>query len=138
MQKALSERDLPGREPAEEPEFFINVTVDPTGRKNRLFLDVSEAHGYYVETFRFVVWYKPTPATTLGESPLRIEDFKDVYLAANETLRVCVDLVPSDLAKTNGDMGADENWDAVIVRHGRAREQNPDPLPILADAFDCD
>jgi hypothetical protein len=138
MQLPLGDRFLPGEEPDVPPEFDVRVSVERTGRKFRLFLDISERHGYYVETFRVIAWYKPTPDTTEHESPIVIEDFKEVYLPANDTVRVCLDAVPSEVGKIpDGDLGTDANWGADVIFYGRARTQNPQPLPLLADAFDC-
>ena len=134
LQTPLSKRPLAGREPENEPEFLINVSVDPTGRKNRAYIDISEVHGYYVETFKLGLMYKATET----ESIQLIEHFVDRYLPADDTLRICVDLVPLELNKVGGIMGHDEDWDAVVLSHGRVRETNPDPLPELAEAFDCD
>ncbi len=137
LQTPLDKRALPGREPEEEPEFVVDVSVDPTGRKHRAFIDISEVHGFYVETFRIGLFFKPSPDTTLEDSPIKIDHFADQYIPANGTLRTCVDVVPSELNKAGGVMGADENWDAVVLSHGRVREANPDPMPVQADAFDC-
>jgi hypothetical protein len=137
-QRTLAERPLPGEEPPVEPEFAVAVSVDPTGKKNRLLLDVTEEHGYYVESFRIGVWYKPTPDTTLQESPWRSETFVDLYLKSNETLRVCMDLVPAEANKFGGHLGSAENWEGKVLWHNRSREKNPAELPRLAEAYDCD
>lgn len=137
-QKALADRPLPGSEPPVPPEFILDVSVDPTGKKNRLYIDVTEVHGYYVETFRFGLYYKLTPDMSYEESPLTVDHFVDTFVPANDTLRVCMDFVPAELNRAEGVMGTDENWGAVVLFHGRAREKNPEPLPLLANAFDCD
>jgi len=137
-QRTLAERPLPGEEPPVEPEFAVAVSVDPTGKKNRLLLDVTEAHGYYVETFRIGVWYKPTPETTLENAPWKAETFVDVYLKSNETLRVCMDVVPAEINRFGGHLGREENWEAVVLWHNRSRERNPEHLPRLAEAYTCE
>lgn len=138
LQTALADRPLAGSEPEVPPEFVLDVSVDRTGRKNRIYVDISEVHGYYVETFRLLLYYKPTPDTTVDDSPLKIDHFVDRFLPANETLRVCFDVVPAELGRIGGALGGDDNWGAVVVSYNRARAQNPDPLPKLPNAFDCD
>lgn len=137
LQTSLDRRELSGREPEVGPEFIVEVSVDPTGRKNRAFVDISETHGFYVETFRIGVFFKSKPETTLDDSPLTVEHFADQFIPANGTLRTCIDFNPNELNKVGGVMGLDENWHAEVLTYGRAREANPNPLPEQAEAFDC-
>lgn len=136
-QTELCRRPLPGKEPAEPPNLAVTVEVDQTSGKNRLFFNVSESHGYYVETFRIQVWYKREGVTGPENSPLRWTLYVDNYLKANETFRTCAEVVPAELSLVGGDIGSTRNWDAKIVWHCRAREKNPDPLPIVTDMDRC-
>lgn len=133
----LSKRPLPGKEPAEAPDLAVTVEVDRAGGKNRLYFNITESHGYYVETFRIQVWYKRPGVTGPEDSPLLFTVYKDEYLKANETFRTCAEVVPAELVLVGGDMGATENWDAKVIYHGRAREKNPDSLPIITDMDRC-
>lgn len=137
-QLTLWERHLPGVEPSEPPEFDIQVEVDPSGRKNRLYYYISEAHGYYVESLNVEFWYMPAPDTTPDESPLRVPKVINDYIKANETYKGCLEVVPAELADLGGDMGMDENWTGRLIDYGRARAENPDRLPPLAEAMTCD
>jgi len=134
--KTLWERPLPGREPAADPELDIQVEVDRSRGKNRLYFTISEKHGYYVETFDISVWFKK-PGEKIDEdsrptATMHVENF----LKANDTLRVCMEVVPAELDKVGGDIGATQNWEARITNYGRVREKNPDPLPLLPDEVD--
>ena len=137
-QKMLSQRPLPGEEPPVPPELDIQVAVNQTSGKNRLDFWISEAHGYYVETFKIEFWYKENPDMDSERSPLRFEDFRDKYVPAKGTLKDCMEVVPAELRHVGGAMGTDENWGARILWHGRARVKNPDPLPALANVSRCD
>ena len=133
----LSKRPLPGKEPMEPPDLAVTVEVDRTSGKNRLYFNITESHGYYVETFRINVWYKREGVTGPENSPLHFTVYKDEYLKANETFRTCAEVVPAELVLVGGDIGTTENWDADIIYHGRSREKNPDSLPIITDMGRC-
>jgi len=136
-QKELCKRPLPGVEPPDPPNLAVTVEVDPTGKKNRLYFNVSESHGYYVETFRIQAWYKREGVTGPEDSPLTVDHYVDNYLKANETFRTCAEVVPAELSRVGGDMGTTQNWDAKIIWHCRARAKNPDPLPFVTDMDRC-
>jgi len=130
----LWKRPLPGSEPSQKPEFDIRVEVDSSGKKNRLYLFVSEKHGFYVESLTMRVWYKGPGVTGPGDSPIKATTVKEIYIKANETLRTCMEIVPAELIRVNGQIGTSANWDAEMIKYGRARDKNPDPLPhIIAD-----
>ncbi len=132
-QKALWERDLPGEEPPEPPDLSVRVEVDPTGLKNRLYLYITEAHGYYVEEFRVVIWHKGDGDVTGPEnSPLQVTHPVTKFLKANETLVDCLELVKPELRHLGGDIGQSQDWEARVERHGRARVENPALLPPLS------
>ncbi len=137
LQTTLSKRDLPGDEPAEEAEFDIQVEVDPTGKKNRLYYYLTESHGYYAETFDIHFYYRPTPDTEYDDSPLATAHI-DQFLNANEVGAGCIEVVPAELVDIGDDIGTSENWSAVVVNYGRARAENPDPLPPFEKAIHCD
>lgn len=136
-QKELRDFALPGDEPSIEPEFDIQLEVDPTGKRNRIFFYVTEAHGYYVETFDIEFFYMKDAQTSCDDAPLiasmRLED----YIEANGTLRGCVDVTNNELSRVGGDMGATENWCAAVVYHGRARVVNPDKFPPINETGKC-
>ncbi len=136
-QTELCTRPLSGKEPAESPNLAVTVEVDRSSGKNRLFFNITESHGYYVETFRIQVWYVRPGVTGPENSPLRFTIYKDDFLKANETYRTCAEVVPAELSLVGGDIGSTENWDARIVWHCRAREKNPDPLPIVTNMDRC-
>ena len=136
-QKPLGLRVLPGEEPAEPPQLSIRAYPDKSSGKNRVMFEISEAHGYYVESFNVLLWYKSSPDTTAEDTPLPVPVVVEKFLKANETLVDCTSIVPSEASKVKGDLGTEENWGAMITRHGRARATNPNPLPALADAYDC-
>ena len=138
QQKMLWERDLPGEEPPEPPDLSIQVEVDASGAKNRLFYYVTEANGYYVESFDIDFWYKPTPDIEFDDSPLAFSQPVNDYLPANAALEGCLEIVPAEIGRIDNHMGTSENWEAEITAYGRARMQNPDPLPDLAKATSCD
>ncbi len=137
LQTLLANRPLPGREPPEPPGLSIQVEVDPAETKHRLYYYITEAHGYYVETFKISFYYKPDPGTSIEESPQVVPTYLDDYVKADETLKGCIEIVPAELASIGGDMGTSKEWDAVITSHGRARMQNPDPLPPLTEVGKC-
>ena len=138
MGTELGKRPLPGEEPSEKPEVLVQVEVDESSGKNRLNFIISEAHGYYVESFTMEVWYTGSEGYDSDDSPLRMEIHRDVYLRANETLRECTDVVPAELSRIDDDMGTSSDWDTRGLRHGRSRANDPDPLPLLADMLGCD
>ncbi len=129
----LWRRPLPGEEPSEPPELAVTVEVDRASGKNRLCFNITEKHGYYVETFRIQVWYTREDVTGPENSPLRFTVYKNEFLKANDTLRTCAEVVPAELVLVGGDIGTTQNWDATMIYHGRARLKNPDPLPIITD-----
>lgn len=135
-QTMLLNRPLPGREPEVPPEFNVEVVVDPTGTKNRLYFYITEAHGYYVEDFALLVWFNSTGFEAGPENSRTFQHYVNKYLKANDTLVDCMELVKPELDSLGGDIGTDRNWGAEVTSHGRAREKNPDPLPIPADDFD--
>ena len=138
IQTPLRNRPLAGKEPDVPPELAIRVEVDPTGKKNRLDYYITEKHGYYVESFEIEFYYKPKPDTTPDDSPLAmIHRVENEYLKANDTLASCFFVVPAELEDVGGEIGASKNWGARILSHGRARMQNPDPLPLV-DKVKCD
>ncbi len=137
-QDTLDQRDLPGEEPSEEPELAVTVEVDRSKGKNRLYFNLSEKHGYYVETFRVAAWYKEPGLTDYEDAKCQVRLYVNDYIKANETLRICAEAVPAELARVGGDMGTTENWDAEITDYGRARAKNPDPLPPLTRVHKCD
>ncbi len=137
-QQTLDTFPLPGREPTEKPDLDVRVEVNTSGDKNRLYFDISERHGYYVEQFRIRIWNKRDGSRTAEESALALEQFFDRFLKANETLRLCMEVVPAELSEIGGSLGAPGDWAAEIAWHGRARRENPNPLPPDHSIVRCD
>ncbi len=127
----LDRRPLPGREPPDPPVLSTTVEVDTSSGKNRVCAFVTEAHGYYVETFRIRIFHKGQNGGD-GTPALEFEHYADSYLKANDTLRECVEVVPAELGDIGGEIGTSEDWGAEVTYHGRARLENPDPLPVQA------
>lgn len=120
----LRERPLAGADPAVPPVLHAVIRLDPNGR--RMYFDVTEEHGYYVETIDIRVWKKKTPDRALA---LHF----DKYLKANDTLTLMANFNPFEMVNyADNSMGAAEDWDLEVECH-RARAQNPDPLPPQAD-----
>jgi len=138
MKTSLASRDLPGEEPGEKPEFQVQVEVNQTSGKNRLDFWVTETHGYFVETIKLEIWYKEKPDMELEDSPFHIEQHFEAYITAGETLKLCMELVPAELRHVPQGMGVSENWGARVGYYHRAREENPDPLPLLPKNDRCD
>lgn len=131
-QQTLLQRDLPGEEPPEPADLSVRVEVDPTGGKNRLYLYISEAHGYYVEDFTVVIWYKGDgDVTEPQDSALQVSHPINKFLKANETLVDCLELVQPELDKVGGHIGQTGDWEAIVERYGRARAENPVEFPSL-------
>ncbi|MCH7885374.1 MAG: hypothetical protein IIC01_09000 [Planctomycetes bacterium] len=131
-QQTLLQRDLPGEEPPEPADLSVRVEVDPTGGKNRLYLYISEAHGYYVEDFTVVIWHKGDGDVTEPEdAALQVNHPINKFLKANETLVDCLELVKPELDKVGGDIGQTGDWEAIVERYGRARAENPVEFPPL-------
>jgi len=138
MKIPLSQRDLPGDEPPEPAEVRVSVEVDPQDAKNRLYLVFSEAHGYYVETLQVDIYHAVTDDET-GEQELQyfMSNPFDVYIEAKEVLRHCILLVPAEMQRIDGNLGTSDDWEAEVTSYGRARVENPDPLPPLPEESWC-
>lgn len=134
----LGKRPLDGEEPSEPAEFDVRVEVDPSGRKTRLFYYITEMHGYYVEEPVLTLWHIAEPGLELEDTDLRIKKIVSDYIRANETYTGCVDVVPAELGRVGGDIGTDENWAAHVESWGRTRLEDPDPLPAVVYALDCE
>lgn len=137
FQGTIGNLELEGSEPPEKPNFSVQVEVDRSKGKNRLYFTVNESHGYYVEQFRVRFWHVKGGATDPEDSALNLTQFFDQYLPAKGTLRMCMEVVPAELARVGGDIGESKDWNAEIDWHGRARVQNPNPLPPRTDIVDC-
>ena len=138
LKTPLGKRELPGDEPPEPADISVIVEVDPTETKNRLYLYFTEAHGYYVEELAVEVYHRTRNDTT-GEENLAyfLRHPFNIYIEANKTLRHCIELVPGELERIGGDIGTSEDWIAEVVSHGRARLEDPDPLPPLSKVSRC-
>ena len=84
-QTPLWKRDIPGETPDEEPELDIRVEVDTSRGKNRMYVYISEAHGYYVETLNIDIWYVGEKKYDVDDSPLVIHHIiMNKFLEAND------------------------------------------------------
>ena len=126
----LSQRDLPGEAPDVPPDLSIDVAIDRISGKDGLTFTINDANGYYVETFKVDFWYSEIDPDTGEEHVLlELQHYENNYLQANDTLQFTIQIVPAELDFTGGTMGDDENWHARISSYGRARMEDPDPLP---------
>ena len=116
----------------------VSVEVDPEETKNRLYLLFSEAHGYYVETLQVNI-YRVAIDEDTGEEQRTffMSNPFHCYLKAKEILRHCIDLVPPEMERIDHDLGTSEDWAAEVTSYGRARIENPDPLPPLPEESWC-
>ncbi len=132
------QQDISGEEPEDEPEFSVRVTLDPTDGKNRVYYEITEANGFYVDSFKVDFWYKKNPDMLFEDSPLAKSVIINDYLKADETLEGCLEWVPAELREIYGDMGTSENWAAEVSFYHRARLENPETLPTVVKATSCD
>jgi len=140
-EKPLWTFPLPGDLPDVPPSFDITVEVDTSSGKNRLYFNVTETHGYYVEAPRIRFWYSGGDKyPNFEDSPITRTHYLNRYVKANETLRFCIELVPAELAHVGGDIGATGDWSAIVIHYppGRYRVANPDPLPRVDESTLCD
>lgn len=123
----LGKRPLPGEEPDVPPVFQVQVEVPQDAGGTRIYLHITEEHGYYVETFNIHLHKKETPGQFVD---LRYNR----YLEANGTLTLQENIVDRELLNLfGGEMGTSEDWGARVQRYGRAREENPDRLPEVVE-----
>jgi hypothetical protein len=125
----LQDLELKCEEPAGPADLSIRVEVDPTDNKDRLYYYITEANGFFVETLDVTFYYKPTPDTTPEASPFAFNQFLNQYVAANDTLRGCIEVVGRELRDAGGQIGRSENWAAEVLGYHRACTSNPDPMP---------
>ncbi len=139
-QTPLWKRELAGEEPPDKPDVSITHEVDTSTGKNRIYLYLTEAHGYYVESFDIDLWYTGGEEIDEPDDADLSFNFKcNNFIPANGTLETCVEVVPAELAKIGDDIGTTKDW-AVRVKtpsYSRARVNSPDPLPLLADLITC-
>ena len=133
----VHKRFLPGSDPEVPPVFDVRVEVDPTGEKNRLFLYITEEHGYYVETITIVFRYFDSPDLDWEDGTYVASSYLLDILKANETLKACADITSNELDGIGGAMGDTSNWRAQVTKHGRARDKNPEKFPLIDDYGKC-
>jgi len=125
--RVLRDRPLDGEEPEVPPEFDIQIEVPQGVEGNLIIFNITEQHGYYVESFTVHLFKKETPGQF-------VELYYDKYLQAKGTLRVEENIVPHEIISNfGGEMGTSEDWEARVVRYGRARVEDPDPLPEIVE-----
>ena len=138
-QRAIWLRPLEGEEPPDPCEFDVTVEVDTSAGKNRLYFNITEIDGYYAESFDLRFWYSgqgkyPDPS----DSPLNRTYSFDLYVPANDVLRICFELVNAELAHVGGDIGTTGDWSASIDDYKRARVANPSKFPEVEESTTCD
>lgn len=129
---------LAGDEPEEEPEFDVNVRVDTSTGHNRLVLEVTEQHGYYVEFLKATVWYADDPEVDPSDAPLSVAHVLNRYLKSGDTLVECIEMVPAELRSIGGSIGESDHWFARIDHYTRARVADPSELPPVGGTNRCD
>ncbi len=138
QQRMIWQFELPGEEPEEEAVFDVNVRVDTSTGKNRLVLEVSEEHGYYVEYLKAAVWYVENEGDNRNDTRFEMTHRLNRYLKAGETLTECFELVPAELGRIGGSIGESQNWRAEIDSYHRARVANPKKFPPVGGTNKCD
>ncbi len=136
-QKLVWEFELAGDAPEEEAEFDVNVRVDTSTGKNRLVLDITEVHGYYVEYIVADIWYVGGDELDDADYQFTFTHRMNRYLRANETLVECLELVPRELSFVGGSIGSTEDWAAEITNYNRARAANPESFPPVGGEDRC-
>ncbi len=115
----LTKLDIPGEEPPEEPVFHVTVTVDPTDGKDRLYYDITEEHGYFVETLNVAFRH-----TTSG---WEVHHYINGVLRQNGTHSGHFDLSSAEIAAfLEGDMGSTGDWTGEVYNYHSARVEEPD------------
>lgn len=125
MQTPLSERPLAGEEPEADPKFNVQIELDTNSGSGVMHFTLIEEHGYYVEAPQIRFWKK-------GDERNFIEQpYENRFLTAGGSLRLKFSFTPFELAdKFKNDLGTADDWEASVT-FGRAREKNPDPLPLI-------
>lgn len=121
-QKRMEELDLTGTECPTEAQLSVTCEVDTSDGKNRLVFVFTEANGYFVETIVTKFWKK-------GYENQPLEDFGNIFIEPNTTLRREIFIAPAEIASRGGTMGSSEDWEASIWRHGRCYTEIPDGIP---------
>lgn len=126
-------------QPADEPpEMSIEIWVDPTDGKNRIYFDLTEAHGYYVDTCNLTFWYAGAEdGAGWRDSPLVVGHVLNNFVEAHSRLRSCIDIPWAELQKVGGHMGRTEHWRASVEACYRACVGNPERLPNVITAVSC-
>lgn len=132
IKELVSEQPISGSEPKEKPEFRVGVEVDRTHGKSRLILTLTELHGFYADTFDVEIWRKGENVTGPEDSPYSFVMHINNFLRAKSTFRTCLDIVPAELRHVGNEVGTAADWDAAVVKYGRAREVDPEPLPRVS------
>jgi hypothetical protein len=128
-QKTLSELPLSGDEPPIPPKFSVTVETNLASGKNQLCFNISEEHGYFVETMNLQFWHTgPSGADSPETSKFVWEEYINDYIEAHKSLPWCLEVVPAELSRIGGSIGTSANWAGRISWHNRARLENPDPL----------
>lgn len=139
IQEPLKQRDPPpGEEPAEPPVFHVDVAVDRASGQNRLVFHITEEHGYYVESPEITFWYTDGTIEDPDDSPFERNEYFERVLKANDTLTLCIELVHPELDKVGGDIGASDNWQAIVSGFRDYRAENPDPPRLVGNSGACD
>jgi hypothetical protein len=120
------------------PEMSIQIRVDPTDGKNRIYFNLTEAHGYYVDTCNLTFWYAGEGDTEGGQRPpLIVQHVLNDYVEAHGRLHSCIDIPWAELQRIGGSMGRTEDWRASVEACYRACVGNPKRLPNVTTVVNC-
>lgn len=119
-----------------EPDLNLSFSIDPADGKNRIYFELSESHGFYVQSFILQFWFMPTPDTECEDSPLCFELPLDRYIKAGETYVGCTDINDAELRKIGGDMGTTDNWGGHIIDFSMTRACTENPPELLREGWD--
>jgi hypothetical protein len=120
-----------------EPDLSLSWSVDPLDGKNRIYIELSESHEFYVQSFVLEFWYMPDAATECEDSPLCINVPLDVYIKAGEFYEGCADINDAELREIGGDMGNTDNWGGNIVDYSMTRACTENPPELLREDWDA-
>jgi hypothetical protein len=134
----VADQPIGGKEPVEQADLHVTVEVDTNRGMNRLHFTVRESHGWYVDTLRIAAWKKGPGIDGPEDAAYAVRTLVNNYLLANDTYRTCTDLTLAEVQLLGGEIGRTDEWTAIVEDYGRAREQNPDPLPRAITVAKCD
>lgn len=124
---------------APEPaDVAVTIEAEPSGSKNRLWLYLTEAHGYFAGYIVIDIWYTGgDPSVTSEDSLYSVEIPKNIYIPANETARTCFEFNPAELERVGGELGTSSDWRGEVRYVAVTCVENPTRMPVLAAYDTC-